>query len=210
MANQFWAASLDRRGALGLRLSLRRLRPYLARTWPLYVMFLPGLLALIVFHYYPMYGLVAAFQKYNPGLGFERSPWVGWANFERVFAQPAFWSILSNTVIIAVGKILSVQGFAIAFALLLNEVRLLFFKRTIQTLVYLPYFLSWIVLGGILVDMLGADGIVNDFLGLFNVGPLLFLGDNNLFQPTVILSNVWKEGGWATIIYLAALTSIDL
>lgn len=209
MANQLWAAPLDRRGALGLRLSLRRLGPYLSRTWPLYVMFLPGLLALIIFHYYPMYGLVAAFQKFNPGLGFERSAWVGWANFERVFAQPAFWSILSNTVIIAVGKILSVQGFAIVFALLLNEVRLLFFKRTIQTLVYLPYFLSWIVLGGILLDMLGADGIVNDFLGALGIGPLLFLGDNNLFQPTVIVSNVWKEGGWATIIYLAALTSID-
>lgn len=209
MANQTHAAPLTRRGVVGLRLSRQRIGSYLARTWPLYVMFLPGLIALIIFHYYPMYGLVAAFQKYNPGLGFEKSPWVGWMNFERVFAQPAFWSILSNTVIIAVGKILSVQGFAVIFALLLNEVRLLFFKRAIQTLVYLPYFLSWIVLGGILIDMLGADGIVNELLGTFGIGPLIFLGDNNLFQPTIIVSNIWKEGGWATIIYLAALTSID-
>lgn len=209
MANQSQAAPLARRGVAGLRLSRQRLGPYLARTWPLYLMFLPGLIALIIFHYYPMYGLVAAFQKYNPLLGFERSPWVGWTNFERVFLQPAFWSILGNTVIIAAGKILSVQGFAVVFALLLNEVRLLFFKRAIQTLVYLPYFLSWIVLGGIMLDMLGADGIVNQFLGNFGIGPLIFLGDNNLFQPTLIISNIWKEGGWATIIYLAALTAID-
>jgi putative aldouronate transport system permease protein len=209
MANQTHAAPLARRGVAGLRLSRQRIGPYLGRTWPLYLMFLPGLIALIVFHYYPMYGLVAAFQKFNPFLGFESSPWVGWENFERAFAQPSFWSILGNTVVIAVGKILSVQGFAVIFALLLNEVRLLFFKRAIQTLVYLPYFLSWIVLGGILIDMLGADGLVNEFLGAFGIGPLIFLGDNNLFQPTVIVSNIWKEGGWATIIYLAALTSID-
>lgn len=182
---------------------------YIRQAWPLYAMLLPGLIVLAVFSYYPMYGVIVAFQRFNPGLGFSRSPWVGWANFQMLWMLPDLWPIVRNTVLIALGKIVTVQFFAVGFALLLNEVRSTFYKRSVQTLVYLPYFLSWIVLGGILLDMLGTNGIVNRGLGMVGVEPIVFLGDNDLFQPTILITNLWKEGGWAAIIYLAALTGID-
>jgi len=114
-----------------------------------------------------------------------------------------------NTLVIAVAKIVSIQVSAITLALLLNEIRSNFFKRTVQTFVYLPHFLSWIVLGSILLDILGAQGLVNQFLLTLGSKPILFLGSNQWFQPTLILSNLWKEAGWATIIYLAGLTGVD-
>jgi putative aldouronate transport system permease protein len=187
----------------------RRAIAYLNRSWPLYVMMLPGMVVLALFHYYPMYGLVIAFQSFNPGLGFLGSPWVGWANFEFLFALPDFQQIFLNTLVIAVGKLATVQFFAVVLALMLNEVRSLVFKRTMQTLVYLPHFLSWIVLGGILLDILTPSGIVNLPLVALGLKPVLFLGSNVWFQPTLIVTNLWKEVGWATIIYLAALTGID-
>jgi putative aldouronate transport system permease protein len=188
-----------RRGAL----------PYLRRSWPLYVMLLPALTALGLFHYYPMYGVVIAFQNFNPGLGFARSPWVGLTNFEFLMALPDFQQIFLNTLSIAVGKLVSVQVCAVALALSLNEVRSTLFKRSVQTLVYLPHFLSWIVLGGILLDILTTQGIVNRSLGLVGIRPIQFLGSNGWFQPTLIGTNLWREVGWAAIIYLAALTGID-
>jgi putative aldouronate transport system permease protein len=189
--------------------SLRRAIVYLDRSWPLYVMMLPGMVVLALFHYYPMYGVVIAFQAYNPGLGFLGSPWVGLANFEFLLALPDFQQIFLNTLAIAVGKLVTVQLFAVVLALMLNEVRSLVFKRTVQTLVYLPHFLSWIVLGGILLDILAPSGMVNWPLMALGLRPVLFLGSNTWFQPTLIFTNLWKEVGWATIIYLAALMSID-
>lgn len=167
------------------------------------------LIQLAVFHYYPMYGVVIAFQNYNPGLGFTGSPWVGLANFEYIFTTPDFKTVLTNSFIIAVSKIVSLQLVAITLALLLNEVRSMVFKRTVQTVIYLPHFLSWIVLGGILLDMLSTTGLVNRFLMALGFQPVLFLGSNLWFRPVVIITNLWKEAGWATIIYLAALTGID-
>lgn len=192
---------------LGVR---RRAIIYLSRNWPLYAMIAPALVVLALFHYYPMYGLVIAFQDYNPGLGFARSPWVGLQNFQFLLALPDFQQIFLNTLVIAVAKIVSIQVCAITLALLLNEIRSALFKRTIQTFVYLPHFLSWIVLGGILIDILGTHGLVNQFLNTFGIKSILFLGSNHWFQPTLIVSNLWKEAGWATIIYLAGLTGVDL
>ncbi len=187
----------------------RRTAIYLSRNWPLYVMMLPALVVLALFHYYPMYGIIIAFQDFNPGLGFAGSPWVGLQNFEFLLALPDIRQVFLNTLVIAVGKIVSVQVSAIVLALLLNEVRSTLFKRTVQTFVYLPHFLSWIVLGGILLDILGAQGLVNQSLGSFGIRPILFLGSNQWFQTTLITSNLWKEAGWATIIYLAGLTGTD-
>lgn len=187
----------------------RRAISYLARNWPLYAMISPALVVLAIFHYYPMYGLIIAFQDYNPGVGFSQSPWVGAQNFEFMLALPDFSQIFLNTVVIAVGKIVSVQVVALVFALLLNEIRSTFFKRTVQTFVYLPHFLSWIVLGGILFDILSTQGMVNQILGQLGFPRILFLGSNAWFQPTLIISNLWKEAGWAAIIYLAGLTGID-
>src|ERR687888_205616 len=153
-------------------------RAYLSRSWPLYVMMLPALTALALFHYYPMYGVVIAFQSFNPGLGFAGSPWVGLKNFEFLMVLPDFQQIFLNTLTIAVGKLLTVQVCAVALALSLNEVRSALFKRSIQTLVYLPHFLSWIVLGGILLDILTTQGIVNRSLGAVGLKPIQFLGSN--------------------------------
>lgn len=184
-------------------------RNYLARRWPLYLMMVPPLIQLAIFHYYPMYGVVIAFQNFNPGLGFSQSPWVGLANFEYIFSNPDFKNVLANSFIIAVSKIITLQVVAVSLALLLNEVRRMFFKRTVQTIIYLPHFLSWIVLGGILIDMLSTTGMINRAIIALGFQPILFLGSNDWFRPVVIVTNLWKEAGWATIIYLAALTGID-
>jgi putative aldouronate transport system permease protein len=184
-------------------------RNYLRRTWPLYAMMLPPLIVLVIFHFYPMYGMVIAFQNFNPGLGFVRSPWVGLANFQYIFTNPDFKNIVINSLIIAVAKIVSLQLVAVTLAIMLNEVRLTLFKRTVQTVIYLPHFLSWIVLGGILLDMLSSTGLANRALAIFGIEPILFLGNNYWFRPVVVATNIWKEAGWATIIYLAALTGID-
>jgi ABC-type polysaccharide transport system permease subunit len=191
------------------RAAARGTLTYLSRSWPLYVMMLPALAVLVLFHYYPMYGVIIAFQSFNPGLGFSASPWVGLKNFEFLMALPDFQQIFLNTLSIAVGKLVSVQLCAVTLALSLNEVRSALFKRSIQTLVYLPHFLSWIVLGGILLDILTTQGIVNRSLGAIGIKSIQFLGNNSWFQPTLIGTNLWREVGWAAIIYLAALTGID-
>src|SRR5215212_1641201 len=184
-------------------------RVYFTRTWPLYAMLVLPLIQLALFHYYPMYGVIVAFQNFNPGLGFTRSPWVGLANFRYLFSNPDFKTVLWNSFFIAIAKLLSLQVLSVGLALALNEARSILFKRTVQTVVYLPHFLSWIVLGGILVDLLSANGLLNRSLAMLGLTPVLFLGSNNWFRPVVIVTNLWKESGWATIVYLAALTSID-
>lgn len=182
---------------------------YVARSWPLYAMLVPGLVVLAIFHYYPMYGVVIAFQNFNPGLGFLNSPWVGLKNFRYILANPDFYSILRNTFIIATTKIVTMQVGAVILALLLNEVRRMWFKRSLQTVVYLPYFLSWIVLGGILLDMLASNGLVSRVFRAAGAEPPMFLGSNRWFMPTLVVTNLWQGVGWSTIIYLAALTSVD-
>ena len=184
-------------------------KQYMKRAWPLYVMIVPGIIFVLLFRYYPMYGVVIAFQDFSPAKGFLNSPWVGWANFEFLFTFPEFGRVFSNTIIIAVAKIVADQIGAIILALLLNEARHLFFRRTIQTMIYLPHFLSWIVLGGILLDILAPRGILNQAIGNFGVEPQLFLGSNNWFRGTIITSGFWKNVGFSTIVYLAALTAIN-
>ncbi len=184
-------------------------KQYMKRAWPLYVMILPGIIFVLLFRYYPMYGVVIAFQDFSPAKGFAASPWVGWENFEFFFSLPDFGRIFGNTLFIAIAKIVADQVGAVILALLLNEARLLLFRRAIQTLIYLPYFLSWIVLGGILLDILAPHGILNQAIGNFGAPPQLFLGSNDWFRGTIILSGFWKNVGFSTIIYLAALTAIN-
>ena len=157
-----------------------------------------------------MYGAIIAFQRFNPGLGFTKSPWVGLANFRFMFSLPDFYNILRNTVVIAVGKIVTVELGAVILALMLNEIRSFTLKRLTQTIVYLPYFLSWVVMGGILSDILSpVGGLVNQGLRAIGIDPIMFLGDNRWFVPTLYATNIWKNVGWSTIIYLAALMGID-
>ncbi|OMF38752.1 protein lplB [Paenibacillus sp. FSL H8-0548] len=179
-------------------------------TWPLHIMLIPGIVLVLIFSYMPMLGLIMAFQDFQPQHGFFRSEWVGFENFTLMFEYPDARQVIWNTLIIAVIKIVAHLFVPLVFALLLNEVRKMLFKRFVQTLVYLPHFLSWVILGGILLDMLSTDGgLVNQALGWFGIEPIFFLGDNDWFRFTVIASDVWKDFGFSTIIFLAALSGIN-
>lgn len=180
----------------------------LKRQWQYHVMLVPGIIILLIFSYYPLYGLVIAFQDYNPGLGFH-SKWVGLDNFKYVFSQPGFLRTIGNTLYIAIFKIIGGIVVPVTFALLLNEVASDKLKRVFQTLVYLPHFMSWVILAGVLTDILGSDGLVNEVINRLGLESINFLGSVKIFPWTVIISDIWKDFGFGTIIYLAALTSID-
>ncbi|WP_375782029.1 ABC transporter permease [Paenibacillus baekrokdamisoli] len=173
-------------------------------------MVLPAVLLVFVFSYLPMSGIVMAFQDYKPALGFAESPWVGLKHFRYMLENEYFLQITWNTLFFACSKIVMNLIIPFIFALLLNEVRNMGLKRSIQTLVYLPHFLSWVTLAGILVDVLAQTGLVNQILtNLFGIKPIFFLGDGNWFRFVIIFSDVWKEFGFNTIIFLAALSGIN-
>lgn len=174
-----------------------------------HLMMLPGMLFLLVFNFVPMAGIVMAFQNYIPAKGILGSEWVGLANFKYMFQIPDSMQILANTVIIAGWKIVFNTIVPVVFALLLNEIRVNWAKRTIQTVVYLPNFLSWVVLATVVINLFDYHGPVNTFLQTFGVKPILFMGSNDWFRPIMIGSDVWKGFGYGSIIYLAALTGID-
>lgn len=186
------------------------LRKKLSREWPLHLMVLPGFVLVIIFSYIPMLGIVIAFQKFVPVKGIFHSRFIGWDNFTFAMELPDLAQVLWNTVFIALMKIIVGLIVPITIALLLNEVTKTFIKRGVQTLIYLPHFLSWVILGGILVDILSpSTGIVNGFLGILGIKSIFFLGNNNWFPYVVVITDSWKEFGFSTIVYLAALTSIN-
>ncbi|WP_338554270.1 ABC transporter permease subunit [Paenibacillus sp. KS-LC4] len=186
----------------------RRMKVF--RQLPLHLLILPSVICLLVFNYAPMAGLLMAFQDYKPRLGLLNSPWVGLEHFQYMFTYPDSIQVIYNTLLIASLKIAANTVVPIVFALLLNEVRVVMFKRFVQTFVYLPHFLSWVILGGILTDILGNKGIVNHLLSLLGADPVFFLGDGTWFRITVVISDVWKEFGFSTIIYLAAMSGINM
>ncbi|CAH1194485.1 putative multiple-sugar transport system permease YteP [Paenibacillus auburnensis] len=181
----------------------------LRKNWQFHVMLIPAMILLILFSFIPMGGIVMAFQDYKPWLHISGSEWVGLDNFRYLFEREDSMQVIWNTLIIAVLKMIFNLLVPFIFAIMLNEVRKLAVQRTIQTLVYLPHFLSWVILGGILLDLLSTDGFVNQILGSFGVQPIFFLGDNNWFRFTVILTDIWKEFGYNTIVFLAALAGIN-
>jgi putative aldouronate transport system permease protein len=171
-------------------------------------MLIPAVILVFIFSYIPLYGLVIAFQKYNPALGF-RSPWIGLGNFTNLFRQPSFIQTIWNTFYIAVMKILGGIIVPVTFSLLLNEFSRRSTKRFFQTIIYIPNFLSWVILGGVMMEILSLEGVANKFLALFNAGPVLFLGEPKIFPWTMIISDIWKTFGFGTVVYLAAITGID-
>lgn len=174
-------------------------------------MLLPVMAWYVIFAYGPMYGIQLAFKDYNFAEGIWGSPWVGMKHFVYLFtSSPDFLNILKNTVVISFYHIIFGFPAPIILALLFNEVRVSFFKKVAQTISYLPHFLSWIVIGGILVTILSpTTGVVNHVLNLIGIDPIYFLGSETYFRFTLVLSGIWKEVGWGTIIYLAALAGID-
>ena len=162
-----------------------------------------------IFNYIPLYGLIIAFQDYNPAMGFWGSDFVGFKWFRAAMSLPDFPKIVRNTVIISLGKMIFTQFASVMFALLINEVRRPWFKRTVQTITYFPHFLSWVIIGGVFIDMLSTKGMINQLIRAFGIRPIFFLGNNNWFQPVMVSLEVWKEFGYGAIIYLAAITAIS-
>jgi putative aldouronate transport system permease protein len=178
-------------------------------NWPLYVMILPSFVLAIIFCYIPMGGLIMAFQNYKPWLGIFGSEFVGMDNFLQIFEFQESYQAIINTLIIAVSKIILGLLVPVVMALLLNEVKNMGLKKGIQTLVYLPHFLSWITVAGMLRDILGLDGIVNNFLQKFGMEPIFFLGEAGMFRQIAVISDLWKGFGFGMIVYLAAISNID-
>lgn len=185
-------------------------RAQLKLEMPLHLMLIPGLVLIFLFSYGPMVGVVIAFQHFLPGKGLFGSEWVGLDNFRYIYSLPDTMNVIRNTVFIAIMKIIAGLIAPVITALLLNELRRKAFKRTVQTLIYLPNFLSWVILSGVLLEVLSpSTGIVNEALGLFGIRPIFFLGDAGWFPFVMVGTDVWKEFGFNTIVYLAALTGIN-
>ena len=181
----------------------------LKKEFPFHLMFLPGLILTFVFKYIPMGGLCIAFQDYSPVYGLFDQYWVGLDNFRYVFSMSTVPHVIYNTIFIALLKIIAGIVVPVSFALLLNEVRHTTYKRTLQTVVYLPHFISWVALAGIFLDVLSMDGVINMVLTKLGMEPVYFLGDEKVFPYTMVVTDVWKTFGWNTIVYLAAITGVD-
>ena len=194
------------------RMSANRVLTLVWRQRTLYLLLLPAIVLTFVFRYIPVYGLTLAFKDYSTTLGPFRSPFTDPIFYNFFFFQdPEFWYVLRNTVRISVAKFVTAWPAPIVLALLLNEVRHRSFKRTIQTVAYLPHFLSWVILARIIYDVLGWEpsSPVNQIRAVFGLDPVALMGDKSAFIPILVVSNLFKEVGWGTIIYLAALTRID-
>ena len=173
------------------------------------LMFLPGFLFILVFSYGPMYGLILAFKDFNIGKGILGSPWVGFKHFETFFSSPSALTALFNTLKISLLKLLFNFPAPILLALMLNEMRPGPIKKAAQTISYLPHFISWIIVAGILSSLLSpSTGTINYIIKALGGQPILFLTDTKWFRPILIISGIWKEIGWGSVVYLAALCSI--
>ena len=199
----------------GKRVKKMKWRVYLKRNYDLYLLLVPALVFVLIFHIIPMYGITLAFKDYDmfltdsPFRSILESPWVGLKYFRKLFARPEFIDAVRNTLIISVAKIVFVFPLPIIFAILLNEVKSSKFQKVLQTVVYLPHFLSWAVVAGIFVSLLGSTGLVNSFLVSAGFDKIDFLMSNHLFRPVLIFSDAWKEVGWSSIIYFAAIAGLD-
>jgi putative aldouronate transport system permease protein len=192
------------------KLKKKTLIKTLKKDGALHLMMALPVIILFIFHYIPLFGVTIAFQKYNPAMGLSKSPFVGLENFKALFLTPGFVQSVENTVTIAIGKLILGIIVPVTFALLLNEMRSSKIKRSIQTIVYLPHFVSWVLMAGIIIEILNPrNGLLNEFLGMFGVDPIFFLGSNSLFRGVIWTTDIWKEFGYSTIIYMAALTGID-
>lgn len=187
----------------------RRIAKAARRDFPYIILLIPGVILTGIFSYGPMYGIKMAFQDFNPGLGFSGSPYVGMANFKLIFGKQDFLRTIYNTLYISIFKIILGTLCSVTFALMLNEIRQSVPKRIYQTIVYIPNFVSWVIMAGILLDILSTNGMVNTFLKVFGIKPVKFISGKNVFPWTLIISDVWKTFGFGTVVYLATMTSID-
>ncbi|MNJ41161.1 putative multiple-sugar transport system permease YteP [compost metagenome] len=177
----------------------------------LYILLLPGLLYFLIFKYVPMWGVLLAFKNYQPFIGFWQSEWVGVEHFKVFFQNPDFFMLLRNTLVLSLYNLIFFFPAPIILALLLNEIRRAFFKRTIQTLIYVPHFISMVIVASLTYVFLTTEGgLVNELLNAFAGKKIDFLASPDWFRPLIILQTIWKECGWGTIIFLAALAGVDV
>ncbi|WP_028590488.1 ABC transporter permease [Paenibacillus massiliensis] len=189
--------------------ALRKKR--LIRDRWLYILLIPGLLYFLIFKYIPMWGVMLAFKDYQPFLGFWKSEWVGLEHFRVFFQNPDFFMLLRNTLILSFYNLIFFFPAPIILALLLNEIRLSFYKKTIQTMVYVPHFISMVIVASMSYVLLTTEGgTVNEIVYAFTGQKVDFLANPDWFRPLIILQTIWKECGWGTIIFLAALSGVDM
>ncbi len=183
---------------------------YYLKHWAIYSMIMPGLLFFLVFKYIPLGGSIIAFQDYNVFLGIKGSPFVGMKHFVLLFTYPDLIRVLKNTLLISVYQILFEFPAPIILSLLLNEVRKLMFKRVLQSILYLPHFLSWVIVGGLVISMLSPNGgLLNVLLAPIFGEQVFYMQEPGYFRTILVSSGIWKDVGWGTIIYLAAMTGIN-
>lgn len=179
-------------------------------NWDLYALLLPGLVFLLLFKYTPMYGVLIAFQDFNIFSGIHGSEWVGLEQFHKLVNSEEFLRVLINTLLISLYKIVLLFPVPIVIALILNEVRRMFFKRTIQTIIYLPHFLSWVIISGLFINILSpTGGLVNEIIRGMGGQPVSFLTDNHFFRSVIVFTAGWKETGWNAIVFIAAIAGIE-
>jgi putative aldouronate transport system permease protein len=190
--------------------SEKKKKKSLYRTRELHAMLIPAMVFITIFAYLPIFGLVMAFQNFKPLLGFRESPFVGWKQFQYVFTMPSFRAAFVNTMIISFFKILLSILAPLILSLMLNEVTKRWFKRSVQTIVFIPYFFSWAILAGMILEIFAYDGAINNMLlHLFSIEPKAFLVSNKYFRTIIIGSDVWKGVGYNTVLLLAAITNVD-
>lgn len=183
---------------------------YIKKNKYLYLLLIPCIVYFIVFSYLPMYGLIISFKDFKFSKGILGSPWSGLENFRYLFGLKDFYRVFGNSIILSLLKLLISFPIPIILAVLINEIPFIKYKKVTQTMIYLPYFISWVVIGGILVNLLSPSwGIVNDIIKKFGGEPVFFLGSSDYFRPIAIVSHIWKQAGWDTIIYLAAITGVN-
>ena len=176
----------------------------------IYIMLIPVVLFYLLFNYLPMSGIVLAWKKYRHTMGIWGSPWVGWNVFKKLFAHPDMSRAITNTLLISALKLACCFPAPIILALFLNEFKNKSYKKTIQTMIYLPNFISWVIIGGLIKTALSYDyGIINNILAMFDGSRIQFLTTSKYFYPILILSEIWKSTGWGTVIYIAAISGID-
>ena len=189
---------------------MKRLKKNFVRYRYIYLMLLPVVVYYAVFCYGPMSGIVIAFQNFKPALGVSGSKWVGWKHFVDFLTGPYAWRLIRNTLMINILQIIFAFPVPIIVALLINEINCKGYKKAVQTISYMPHFISLVVMCGLLVNFCRSDGIFNDFLSLFGFERRNLLAEANLFRPIYVLSGIWQEAGWGSIIYLATLSTVDV
>lgn len=191
-------------------LKVKKKKKSLYRTRELHVMLIPAVVFTTVFAYLPIFGLVMAFQDFKPLMGFRESPFVGLKQFQYIFTMPSFRTAFVNTMIISFFKIILSILVPLILSLMLNEVTKSWFKRSVQTIVFIPYFFSWAILAGMILEIFAYDGIINNtMMHLFGMEPTAFLVSNKYFRTIIIGSDVWKGMGYNTVLLLAAITNVD-